>query len=155
MSAYRGISDLRRRWREVRKPSQQPTSSAAAAVLHRLPPDAPSLTGVAADAIEAPSRARRRSALPKNAPNSLKLRPCPSRRGQVGFVIGTAIVAISQNPVIEIGVATPYRACIRNFLRSGSSREFVASEASFGRTAVVTNATAKLGRSIANSFQYQ
>jgi len=91
-------------------------------------------TGVAADAIEAPSRARRRSALPKNAPNSLKLRPCPSRRGQVGFVIGTAIVAISQNPVIEIGVATPHRACIRNFLRSGSSREFVASEASFCRT---------------------
>jgi hypothetical protein len=45
-------------------------------------------------------------------------------------------------------VATPHHACIRNFLRSGSSREFVASEASFGRTAVVTNATAKLGRSI-------
>ena len=43
MSAYRGISDLRRRWREVRKVQQQPTSSAAAAVLHRLPPDAPSL----------------------------------------------------------------------------------------------------------------
>ena len=64
----------------------------------------------------------------QNAPNSLKLRPCPSRRGQVGFVLGTPIVAISQNPVIEIGVATPQHA-------------------------VVTNATAKLGRSIANSFQ--
>jgi hypothetical protein len=77
-------------------------------------------TGVAADPIEAPSRACRRPC--QNAPNSLKLRPCPSRRGQVGFVIGIAIVAINQNPVIEIGVATPQHA-------------------------VVTNATAKLGRS--------
>lgn len=117
--------------------------------MHRLPPDAP---GVAADPIEAPSRAA--DVLPsQNAPNSLKLRPCPSRRAQVDFVIGTAIVAISQNPVIEIGVATPHHACIRNFLRSGSSREFVASEASFGRTVVVTNATVKPGRLITNSFQ--
>ena len=60
---------------------------------------------------------------------------CKLHQMATGFVIGTAIVAISQNPVIEIGVATPHHACIRNFLRNGSSREFVASEASFGRTA--------------------
>jgi hypothetical protein len=36
--------------------------------------------------------------------------------------------------VIEVGVATPHHACVH---RSGSSREFVASEASFGLVAVV------------------
>jgi hypothetical protein len=116
-------------------------------------------TGVAADPIEAPSRACRRSALPKRSQLaeietvSQSKETGESETAQVGFVIGTAIVAISQNPVIEIGVATPHHACIRNFLRSGSSREFVASEASFGRTVVVTNATVKPGRLITNSFQ--
>ena len=116
-------------------------------------------TGVAADPIEAPSRACRRSALPER-PQLAEIETVSqsketgeSETAQVDFAIGTAVVAISQNPVIEIGVATPHHACIRNFLRSGSSREFVASQASFGRTAVVTNATAKLGRLIANSFQ--
>jgi len=35
-----------------------------------------------------------------------------SERAQVGFAIDIAIVAISQNPVIEIGVATPHHSCV-------------------------------------------